>query len=64
MSSDPHALTTIEQVRAIIGDDRFIEVYCSASLEACQARDKTGLYEDASQGQLRNVTGIDAPYEL
>jgi len=51
------------QVRAIIGDDRFIEVYCSASLEACQARDKTGLYEDASQGQLRNVTGIDAPYE-
>ena len=51
------------QVRAIVGDERFVEVYCSASLEDCRARDKTGLYDAARQGQLRNVTGIDAPYE-
>ena len=51
------------QARAIIGADRFVEVYCGATLEQCEKRDQTGLYSAARQGQLRNVTGIDAPYE-
>jgi bifunctional enzyme CysN/CysC len=51
------------QARAIIGADRFVEVYCGATLEQCEKRDQTGLYAAAREGQLRNVTGIDAPYE-
>ena len=51
------------QARAIIGAERFVEVYCSASLSVCEQRDTTGLYAAAREGQLRNVTGIDAPYE-
>ena len=51
------------QARAIIGAERFVEVYCSAPLSVCEQRDTTGLYAAAREGQLRNVTGIDAPYE-
>ena len=51
------------QARAIIGEQRFVEVYCNATLEQCEKRDSTGLYAAAREGQLRNVTGIDAPYE-
>jgi len=51
-----------QQARDIVGDG-FIEVFCSASLEACEARDKHGLYERARNGEIANVTGIDAPYE-
>ncbi len=51
------------QARTIIGAERFVEVFCNASLEICEQRDQTGLYAAARQGQLRNVTGIDAPYE-
>ena len=51
------------QARAIIGEKRFVEVYCNATLDQCEKRDTTGLYAAAREGQLRNVTGIDAPYE-
>ena len=51
------------QARAIVGAERFVEVYCSAPLEVCEARDQSGLYAGAREGQLRNVTGVDAPYE-
>jgi bifunctional enzyme CysN/CysC len=51
------------QARAIVGPDRFVEVFCDAPLDVCAARDAAGIYEAARQGQLRNVTGVDAPYE-
>ena len=51
------------QARQIIGDGRFVEAFCSASVADCEKRDTTGLYAAARAGQLRNVTGIDAPYE-
>ena len=47
----------------IIGQDRFIEVYLSASVEVCEQRDSKGLYARARAGQIPEFTGISAPYE-
>jgi bifunctional enzyme CysN/CysC len=41
----------------------FIEVYVNASLEVCEARDTKGLYKKARAGQIKEFTGISAPYE-
>ncbi len=43
--------------------DRFVEVYVDASLEVCERRDPKGLYKRARAGEIRDFTGIDAPYE-
>lgn len=47
----------------IIGD-RFIVIYVSTSLEACEARDVKGLYKKARAGQIPNFTGITSMYEI
>jgi adenylyl-sulfate kinase len=41
----------------------FLEIWCSASVEACAARDYKGLYEKAMRGELKNLTGVNDPYE-
>ena len=43
--------------------ENFIEVFCNCSLEVCEARDKTGLYQKARKGEIRFFTGISDPYE-
>lgn len=48
--------------RAAFG--RFLEVYARCPLEVCKARDPKGLYRLAAAGELRQVTGIDDPYEV
>jgi adenylyl-sulfate kinase len=50
--------------REIIGAERFVEVYLSASLATCERRDPKGLYARARRGELPHFTGIDAPYEV
>lgn len=50
-------------VRAIAPAGRFIEVYLNAPLEICEQRDSKGLYARARAGELREFTGISAPYE-
>lgn len=52
-----------ELAREIIGTERFIEVFVSTPLQACEDRDPKGLYLKARSGQLPNFTGIGAPYE-
>jgi adenylyl-sulfate kinase len=47
--------------RALIGD--FVEVYCTAPVEVCAARDTTGLYERAFAGEIDSFTGVSDPYE-
>ncbi len=47
----------------IIGADNFIEVYINTPLEVCEARDVKGLYKKARAGEIKQFTGIDAPYE-
>ena len=51
------------EARKIISNGDFIEVYCKASLENCEARDVKGLYKKARAGEIKNYTGIDSPYE-
>jgi sulfate adenylyltransferase len=51
------------QVRAMVGDDRFILVYVDTPLEVCEQRDVKGLYAKARRGEIKGVTGIDDPYE-
>jgi adenylylsulfate kinase len=51
-----------DEVRERIGAG-FIEVYVDAALSVCEARDTKGLYKRARAGLLRNMTGVDAPYE-
>jgi sulfate adenylyltransferase len=58
----PYAATR-DECRALIGSDRFIEVFVDTPIEVCEQRDTKGLYEKARRGELRGFTGIDDPYE-
>ena len=51
------------EARNLISNDDFIEIYCKASLEVCEARDVKGLYKLARKGEIKNYTGIDSSYE-
>jgi adenylylsulfate kinase len=52
-----------QRVRATVGDGRFVEVHVDAPLQLCEQRDPKGLYKRARAGEIREFTGIDAPYE-
>lgn len=52
-----------QNARKIIGEDSFIEVYVSTSLEECERRDVKQLYAKARRGEIPNFTGINSPYE-
>ena len=52
-----------QMARDIIGNENFIEVYVNASLAVCEKRDTKGLYQKARAGEIRNFTGIGAPFE-
>lgn len=52
-----------KNARDIIGGDDFVEVYVNAPLEVCEQRDVKGLYKKARKGEIKNFTGIDAPFE-
>jgi adenylyl-sulfate kinase len=51
------------RVRALFSEGQFIEVFISTPIEVCIQRDPKGLYAKALKGDLKNFTGIDAPYE-
>lgn len=52
-----------EQIRKIVGDENFIEIFVDTPLEVCEQRDVKGLYKRARAGEVKNFTGIDSPYE-
>lgn len=52
-----------QMARELIGEDNFVEVYVSTSLEVCEQRDVKGLYKKARSGQLPNLSGVGSPYE-
>jgi adenylyl-sulfate kinase len=52
-----------EQVKHIVGDDNYIEIFVDTPLEVCEQRDVKGLYKKARAGEVKNFTGIDSPYE-
>lgn len=52
-----------ENIRSIVKDVNFVEVYINTSIEECERRDVKGLYKKARAGEIKNMTGISAPYE-
>jgi adenylylsulfate kinase len=52
-----------ELVKDIIGIENFYDVFVDTSLEECMKRDVKGLYKKAQAGEIKNFTGISAPFE-
>jgi len=52
-----------ETARKIIGNENFVEIYINASLEECEKRDTKGLYKKARRGEIKDFTGVNAPFE-
>ena len=52
-----------ENIKKIVKDVNFVEVFVNTSLEECERRDVKGLYKKARAGEIKNMTGISAPYE-
>jgi len=52
-----------ERVRGMVERGDFIEIYCDAPIEVCEARDVKGIYKKARAGQIAEFTGISSPYE-
>lgn len=50
-------------IKKIVGAENYIEIYVNASVEECERRDVKGLYKKARLGEIKNMTGISAPYE-
>lgn len=53
-----------EAIRQMVGPENYVEVYVNTSLEECEARDVKGLYAKARKGEITNMTGVSAPYEV
>lgn len=52
-----------QNIRSIVKDVNFVEIFINTSVEECERRDVKGLYKKARTGEIKNMTGIDAPYE-
>jgi len=52
-----------ENIRSIVKDVNFVEIFINTSVEECERRDVKGLYKKARAGEIKNMTGISAPYE-
>lgn len=52
-----------QMAKEIIGEDDFLEFFIDVPLEVCEQRDPKGLYKKARAGEIKNFTGISAPFE-
>ena len=52
-----------DEVRDLLNEGEFLEVYINTPLEMCEERDPKGLYKKARAGEIPNFTGISDPYE-
>jgi adenylylsulfate kinase len=52
-----------QNARELVGID-FVEVFINCSLENCEKRDPKSLYKKARNGEIKNFTGLDSPYEI
>jgi adenylylsulfate kinase len=53
-----------QMIKDIVGERDYVEVYVKASVETCAERDPKGLYKKAYSGEIKNFTGVSAPYEV
>lgn len=52
-----------KSAREIIGSEDFVEVFIDTPIEVCEQRDPKGLYKKARKGEIKDFTGISAPFE-
>ena len=52
-----------EKIAGIVGIDNFVEIFVNTSIEECEKRDVKGLYKKARAGEIKDFTGVNAPYE-
>ena len=52
-----------KSAKSIIGEENFIEIFIDTPIEICIKRDPKGLYKKALDGEIKDFTGIDSPYE-
>jgi adenylylsulfate kinase len=52
-----------DNARALLDEGQFVEVFADCALEVCEERDPKGLYKRARAGEIKEFTGISAPYE-
>ena len=52
-----------ENIKNIVGNSNFVEIFVNTSIEECEKRDVKGLYKKARAGEIKDFTGINAPYE-
>lgn len=52
-----------QQVKTLLGEADFVEIYCQCSVDVCEQRDVKGLYKKARAGVIKEFTGISSPYE-
>jgi len=56
-------VAVMEAAERLLGEDAFQEIHIEADLATCEARDPKGLYKRARSGEIRDFTGVSAPYE-
>ncbi len=54
---------TRNEVRSMVKEGHFVEVFVDTPLEVCESRDAKGMYQKARRGEIKGFTGIDDPYE-
>ena len=52
-----------EMASSIIGKENFLEIYVNTPIEECERRDVKGLYAKARRGEIKDFTGVSAPFE-
>ena len=50
-------------IKDIVGNDNFVEIFVNTSIEECEKRDIKGLYDKARKGEIKDFTGVKAPCE-
>jgi sulfate adenylyltransferase len=56
-------LSTRDEVRNLVGEDKFIEIFVDTPLKICEQRDVKGMYAKARRGEIKDFTGVDDIYE-
>ena len=52
-----------DMAKSIVGEEKYYEVFVNCPIEVCESRDVKGLYRRARNGEIKNFTGIDSPFE-
>ncbi|MCS7231528.1 MAG: adenylyl-sulfate kinase [Elusimicrobiota bacterium] len=52
-----------ERIKKHLGEENFVLIYCRCPVEVCEARDPKGMYTKAKRGEIKEYTGVSAPYE-